>query len=139
MITVNGLALPEKLEALLLAGRWPPARGKADASGLPIDDGDLLMFFDVAAMEANTQDLLDAVARGESWLFWLIDGGPAKPGFLDVSQAVMIASTYGQESLVLDYSGGGEPRVLCTDYDAKGWVEVARSFNELLPLLALEL
>jgi hypothetical protein len=137
--SVNGHVLPHQLVRLTAAGQWGPSCPAADLSRLPIEDKDDLVFLDVREMIRNTHELRAALARGEGALLALIEGGTPVPGYLDVNQAVVIAATYGQEALALDYSVGESPRIVATCYrpDGTRWIEVARSFDDLLDLLKL--
>jgi hypothetical protein len=136
---VNGHALPLKLVRMTDTGQWGPSNRKADLSALPIEDKDDLILLSVPEMIRNTDELRAALARGDDRLFALIEDGEPVPGFLNVNQAVVIAATYGQEALVLDYSQGDVSRVVATRYESSGvqWVEVARSFDDLADLLKL--
>ena len=136
---VNGHILPPRLVHMITAGRWGPSCRAADLSTLPIEDKDDLVLLEVPEMIRNTHELRVALARGDGTLFALREDGPSVPGFLDVNQAVVIAATYGQEALALDYSVGEQPRVVATHYEPEGvsWVEVASSFDDLLSTLKL--
>jgi hypothetical protein len=52
---------------------------------------------------------------------------------------VVVAATYGQEGLALDYSRPGEPRVVATSAATgdRRWVQVAATFRDLLDLLGI--
>jgi hypothetical protein len=120
-------------------GEWGPLNRKVDFSPLPIEDKDDLILLGVSDMTRNTEELRTALARGDGRLFALLDDGEPVSGFLDVNQAVVIAATYGQEVLALDYSRGDVPRVVSTRYESGvvRWVEVAPSFDDLAKLLKL--
>lgn len=135
MIRINGYELPDLLVRLLDEGAWGPDCRDASFDKLPIEDKDDLTLFDVSAMVRNTQELYDALARGEGPVLALSHGAAALPGVLDVSRAVLIAATRGQEALALDYSQGVPARVVATTDTS--WVEVARDFDELARMIGL--
>ena len=119
--------------------QWGVLNRNADFSLLPIEDKVDLFLLGVSEMIRNTEELRAAIARGEAELFALRDNGVEIPGSLDVNQVVVIAATYGQEVLVLDYSKGKTPRVVATHYEMSRlhWVEVASSFDDLVNILRL--
>lgn len=137
-VVVNGHLLPETLAEMLAAGHWGPSSRPTDLSALPIEDKEDLTLLDLPQIVANTRSLQAAFDRGEGRVLRLVRGN-AVPGHLDVDQAVMIAVTYGQEALVLDYSSSGPPRVLATADEGSGggWVEVAANFDDLLGVIGL--
>jgi hypothetical protein len=141
-ITVNGHSLPLSLIRMIDMESWCSSNHLADISNIPIEDKDDLTFLDTPEMVQNTQELQAAVDRGDGALFALTDSKKDETpinGFLDVAQAVIIAVTYGQEALALDYSVGDQPRIVATQYMSEGviWIQVASNFNELLKILKL--
>lgn len=136
---VNGHVLPGALVQAIASGRWGTAAQTADLSMLPIADTDDLAFLDVAAMEQNTRELYTACDRGDAALFALTQGDAQVSGWLNVTHAVVIAVTHGQEVLALDYAVGTEPRVVATQDTSEGvrWVEVAPTCAQFLQLLNL--
>jgi hypothetical protein len=140
-IVVNGLSLPKLLTEMLTSGAWKAPSDKRVLSVLGISDTDDLKFFTVAEMEENSNDLRRLLTDGYGEVLGLYLGaahvGPN--GFLDVTRAVVIAATRGQEALCLDYSEGGEPRVVVTFDESPGifWRVVADTFEQLVELLGL--
>jgi hypothetical protein len=144
---VAGHVLPERLAEMLATGRWGRAGRQApglDLRALPIEDQDDLVFLGLPEIIANTRELKAAYERGEGMLLGLVRNDPAPlPDRLDVDRAVLIAVTYGQEALALDYSRPGPPRVVATASSSHSppgvgaWVEVAPTFEELLALVGL--
>jgi hypothetical protein len=136
---VNGHYLPSLLIRMMASGQWGPSNREVDFSSLPIQDKHDLALLDISEMIRNTEELRAQLDGGEGQLFGLINGGEPLPGLLDVNHAVVIAATYGQEALALDYSLSEEPRVVAThDEPARvRWVEVARNFEELVSILKL--
>jgi hypothetical protein len=137
--TVNGHVLPSLLVRMTDAGQWGPSNRKANLGAIPIEDKEDLTLLSVPEMIRNTEELRSALARGDGTLFALSEEGKPVPGFLDVNRAVVIAVTYGQEALALDYSQGETPRVVATHYGPEGvrWVQVAATFDDLVDLLKL--
>lgn len=141
MTSVNGLELPGELVDMLSAGLWKIPENQELLKDVGIEDVSDLEFLSLAAMTQNT-DALKRMAAGERGeLFGLSSGGegPLEEGRLDVTKAVMIAATRGQEALCLDYSVGASPRVVVTRYGPGGvtWVEAAKSLGALLDSLGI--
>jgi hypothetical protein len=137
---VNGLELPSELVALLSAGRWKIPNNVMAMEDLGIEDVSDLEFLSLPTMTENTNTLRQMVASGQGELFGLVSGRDiTEAGVLDVTKAVMIAATRGQEALCLDYSAVGGPRVVVTHYGPGHvtWVEVARTFSDLLDIIKL--
>ena len=89
-------------------------------------------------MRHNTEELQAAWQRGEGKLFGLTEAR-SESGLLDITQAVVIGATFGQEVLALDFSVGADPRVVATQYQSGSvnWIEVAPNFAQLLKQLKL--
>jgi hypothetical protein len=140
-IVVNGLDLPELLTEMLASGAWKAPSDKQVLSVLGISDKDDLKFFTVTEMEENSNDLrrLLTDGYGEVLGLYLGDTQVGPNGFLDVTRAVVIAATRGQEALCLDYREGGEPRVVVTIDETPGifWRVAADTFEQLVELLGL--
>jgi hypothetical protein len=137
---VNGLKLPDQLVTMLASGRWNPPEDREVLAKLGIEDSADLAFLGLAAMEENT-NALKQLSDKQGELFGLVSGCGKSivEGQLDITKAVMIAATRGQEALCLDYSTAGTPRIVASRYEPEGvkWVEVARSFDDLLEILKL--
>ena len=142
-IRVNNLQLPHLLIELVKRGYWKRHRVGTQIPNLPIEDVDDLSFFKFDEMQSNTNELLYWVtlADGTADLFQLVDGDKTtvKEGFLDVSKAVMIAATRGEEFICLDYSKGGDPRIVATSYADKGikWLEIAHNIEDFAKMIGL--
>ena len=139
MTVVNGLRVPAHLDELIAWKRWAPTSRPSGASALPLSDPEDLALLDVAQMEANTAELASMVANGTGAVLGLTGDEQPQTGWLAVDSAVVIAATYGEEGLALDYSRPGEPRVVATHVTDEGvrWVEVAETFADLVVLLGL--
>ena len=131
---VHGHILPPRLVELIEAGSWR-SRAACDFSALPIEDREDLLLLDLAGMERNTQSLKAAFAGRQGGILGLTDSSAPAAGLLAVDLAVLIAVTYGQEGLALDYSVGERPRVVATS--GSTWVEVAPSIEVLVELIRL--
>jgi hypothetical protein len=136
-VLINGHRLPSLLAKMALTGEWGPAIKGFDQSSLPIAEE--LALLDIQGMEDNTSELYQAFHRGEGPLFGLRDASTLEDGALNIRAAVMIAATYGQEALVLDYSASEEvPRVMATNYsDQVRWEVICHDFESLLNILKL--
>jgi hypothetical protein len=130
-VTVNGHELPRALAELAQAGQWQ----RLTLNAPPVEIEEPLVPRTGSEMGRNTQVLADALAAGDGALFGLAEAGGGSPGLLDITQAVVIAATFGEEFLALDYSAGDPPRVVATADQAEGvrWVEVAPRFERLIP------
>jgi hypothetical protein len=139
MTSVLGHLLPGELSDLLASGRWGPGQAPGDLRALPLDDPGDLALLDLAQMEANTADLAALVDQGAGDVLGLTREHRPPAGWLAVDRAVVVAATYGQEGLALDYSRPGEPRVVATSAATgdRRWVQVAATFGDLLDLLGI--
>lgn len=138
-ITINGHPLPQRLIELIDSGSWGSAKYAANLNVLPIEDKDDLTFLDLRGIAENTRELQAMWERGEGTLFSLSNGQTSSAGTLDIAQAVVIAATYGQEVLCLDYSMGTVPRVVSTHYQSGKvtWTEISTSFDQFLTQIDL--
>jgi hypothetical protein len=137
-LVVNGHLLPAKLGEMLTSGDWGPSHREFDSRTLPISDKADLALLDFAEMTSNTNFFVEEVRKGDGYLYALGSGSDVDD-YLDINTVIVIAATYGQEVLVLDYSIPGSPRVMSTNYPGNRpkWVEVARTFDQLVEILNL--
>ncbi len=146
-VLVNELPLPPALLDLLEAGRWKPPGDLADLRRLTgLDDVAQLAFFDVANMRSETRQLLanaeDAqLARLRGLESSRRAGAPVgAPGALDVDRAVVLAATFGDGILCLDYRGSlARPAVVVTDWSGPAcrWRVLAPDVETFAALLKL--
>jgi len=144
-VTVNGLQLPQRLLELIAAGRW---RCPSDVGSLRaltgLHDAADFLFMDVPSIRRNTDALIAEIARGDATLFGLTSSrqlaGPDVPGILDVDRAVLIAATYGDGMLCLDYREHPErPEVVVSVWSAgpTRWRALAADIAAFASLLGL--
>lgn len=141
LLVVNGLVLPRLLARLLDSGGWTPPADRRVLSALGVQDTDDLRFFTVFEMEENSRSLRRLLADGYGDVLGIFSGDDQRgsDGYLDVSRAVVIAGTRGQEALCLDYAVAGEPRVVVTydDHPGVSWRAAADSIEQLAERLGL--
>ena len=127
-IFINGLDLPGALVQLVEGGRWRRPDDVAELRRLTgFADADDLELLGFESMEQNTLGLVEKLdTPGNAQLFGLASsrraGRPVTdPAVLDVDLAVLIAATFGDGMLCLDYRGRRDrPAVLISDWPAGG-------------------
>jgi hypothetical protein len=144
MTIINGCQLPTALVDLLRSGRW---RRPEDVETLRnvtgLSDADQLLFCDPVSMRVNTEHLVAELQR-DPGLFGLAssrtNGAAVSEPMLDIDQAVVVAATFGDGILCLDYRASRErPAVVVSDWSTgqARWRRIAADVEELSDKLGL--
>jgi hypothetical protein len=138
---MKDLPLPNLLVEMLNSGRWKAPDDKELIKKIGIEDADDLSFLSLAGMESNTNQLRQLALNGYSDLMGLCSGNVEllPEGYLDVTKAIVIAATYGDEALCLDYSNSIEPKIVVTNNTGSStrWLLVAENFEKFVEILGL--
>lgn len=123
--SINNLPLPRFLDELLASLRWKrPTDTTALAQLTGVEGARYFELFSLESMRSNTQALLERFEKSAA-IFGLTSSArgradAASPALLDVDRAILIAATFEEEFIALDYRDSLErPSVRVTDYSAR--------------------
>lgn len=105
-IYLEGLEVPDLLVQMIDSGLWLALNNKKVAERLGFDATDDVEFFDLSKIKDNTVQLRKLAEGDYAEQMSLVSGRTKdlQEGYLNVEKALVIAATYGDEMLCLDYS-----------------------------------
>lgn len=140
-LSINDLPLPILLVEMLHSGRWKAPNDKDVIRHLGIEDADDLSFIDLVQMKNNTNQLHQLIVDGYGDVMGLCSNNLEllAKGYLDVTKAVIIAATFGDEALCLDYSSSIIPKIVATGYTGSQarWKVVADNLEKFVEILEI--